>query len=167
MYEHFIKKKYEVEDEDKACTFKSGSGPMRKPRNVVLCGLQGSGRGALAENVAACHDLEVVRPVATAEALEALGQETGRLVILGPEHMDVPDAMTLIPRMGYVFFLMADVPFVIEARKIAEEEERERLAAVFPDLEMRFHALGGLPLSAYRSLEENAAQIAEVLEMCP
>ncbi len=166
MYERFIQKKHEVQEKDKARTFRSGSGPMRKPRNVILCGLEGSGRTPLSEEAAARLGLEIVRPETTGEALAQLAEGEGRLVILGPEHLDIPDATTLIPRRGYVFFLMADVPFLIEARQLAEGEARERLVAEFPEKEMRLHALGGLALSAYRPSEENAAQVAEVLEMC-
>lgn len=166
MYEHFIKKKHEVQEKDKARTFRSGSGPLCKPRNVILCGLEGSGRTPLAEEVAARQGLEIARPEPTGEALAHLAEGEGRLIILGAEHLDIPDAMAQIPRLGYVFFLMADVPFLIEARKLAEGEERERLAAEFPEMEMRLHALGGLALSVYRPIDENAAQIAEVLEMC-
>jgi hypothetical protein len=167
-YEHFIKKKHEVQDEDKAATFKAGCGPESKPRNVVLCGLEGSGREALAQEVAGRFGMEVVHPDPTggADDLARLAEPEGRVLVVGAAHLEAPEAVYRIPGLGRVFFLMADVPFLAESLQLPEGEPREKLAAAFPDLEMRFHALGGFPLSAYRPVEENAAQIVEVLEMC-
>lgn len=164
MYEHFIKKKHEVSEEDKSRTFRPATGPARKPRNVVLCGLEGSGRMALAREVASRLDLDIVMPEKDAEDFAGLAEGEGRLVVVGPEYLAEPEYVARIPRMGHVFFLMADVPFLVQSRRLTDDE-RERLAGEFPELEMRFHALGGFPLSSYRPIEENAAQIAEVLEM--
>lgn len=166
MYEHFIKKKQEVQEEDKVRTYRRGSAPGDKPRNVILCGLKGSGRTDLARETAGRLDMQVAAPdaAAGASALAPFAESGGHVVIIGPEHLQDSESAALIPRLGHVFFLMADVPFLIEAGSVPESEQ-ERFAAAFPDHEMRFHALGGFPLSAYRPLEENAAQVEEVLTM--
>ncbi|TVM36673.1 hypothetical protein [Oceanidesulfovibrio marinus] len=167
MYEHFIKKKQEVQEEGKVRTFKRGSAPAGKPRNVILCGLEGSGRTALANETARLLDMQVAAPDAAdgVSALAPFAESGGHIVIIGPGHLQDSDSAALIPRLGHVFFLMADVPFLIEAQGIPEGEQ-ESFAAAFPELEMRFHSLGGLPLSAYRPVEENAEQVEEVLTLC-
>jgi DNA replication protein DnaC len=121
--DHFVKKRVEVEEPDRAMTFSREAGSARKrarafdpaAENIYLLGLPGSGRKTLAHSLAEEFGLEVVdREAPDAPALEELAGRPGHVVVCRPRDIADPADRERMTAGGRVFCLLVDVPTALE-----------------------------------------------------
>ncbi len=161
----FIKKKQTVGESDRAASFTSGAAaPPKAAANIVLCGVPGSGRDAVAAALADTLGLRLAEVTGTTPqaALEAFAAG-GHVLTVGPEALDSAAVEAALPGLGVVFSMMADAR-LLQSRLDLEEEESRRLAEAAAAAEPRFLALGGVPLNAAWSVADTVAQAVELYE---
>lgn len=164
MTKYLINEQYDVEDAGATKGF--GKGEAREDYadawadtgNIVLIGLRGSGKRALAELLAARTGLPVLVPDSAAQALEVLGGEK-KIVVLSDDLVEDETVQPRIHGSGKVFYLMADSN-TLSARIAggASESEREQvwrdLSARLACLEPAFYSVLHFILQAAQSPEE-------------
>jgi shikimate kinase len=113
QYDHMIKEVAEVEDAEATRTYGRGERREDYPDawadtgRIILVGLPGSGRTALAGLLAARSGLGAVRPVDGGEALAALSGPPA-IIILDDALVADPQIQPRIHGAGKVFYLMVD-----------------------------------------------------------
>lgn len=133
MTKTMINEQYDVDDPNATKAFAKGekredyADAWKDTGNVVLVGLAGSGKAALAKSLSERTGAEVVIPDSVADASQLLGGEK-RIIVLGDALVESPDVQPLIHGAGKVFYLIADSNTL--ATRVAErgqEEDREQL----------------------------------------
>ncbi|BCS90306.1 hypothetical protein [Pseudodesulfovibrio sediminis] len=146
MTKYLINEQYDVEDAEASKGF--GKGEKREDYadawqdtgNVVLIGLPGAGKAALAELLSERAGIEVRVPVDAETAKVALA-EGGRVIVLTDDLVEDAEVQPLIHDSGKVFYLMADTRLLsdrvakrdaIEDRDTLWREMSARLAVMEP-----------------------------------
>jgi len=113
MVKYLINELYEVDDADASRNFGKGerredfADAWKNTGNVILIGLEGSGRRELAELLAARSGQGVIIPDSSEAAVEALAG-SGRIIVLDDALVEDPTVQPTIHGAGKVFYLVAD-----------------------------------------------------------
>ncbi|MEF2229947.1 MAG: hypothetical protein V3571_03380 [Pseudodesulfovibrio sp.] len=113
MEKYLINERVDVEDADASRAFGKGvrredyADTWRNTGNVVLVGLPGSGKAALAVILAGRTGAQVAVPGDAGGAVSALAG-TGSIIVLDDRLVEDPAVRPLIHGAGKVFYLMAD-----------------------------------------------------------
>lgn len=171
MVKYLLNEKYDVEEPDAKRSF--GKGEKREDfadawqdtGNVILIGLAGSGRAALAGLLSESTGLSILTPTNADEAVNALGG-LGQIVVLGDELVEDQNVQPLIHGAGKVFYLMVDSQTL--SSRIAEREgvtDKEQLwrdmSARLAVMEPVFYTALHFILQAAQSPEELLADTRE------
>lgn len=123
--ERFIKKKIEVQEDDKKQVFAKGerredyAAAWKTSDRVFLAGLPGAGRQALATMLAQELGMTVEEP-ADADALRETCAGQPAIVVVRPEFFEDDDLAALMNRSGKVFYMMADAQTL--ANRVVERD---------------------------------------------
>lgn len=133
MTKYLINEEYKVDEPDASRTFEKGerredfADAWQDTGNVILVGLAGSGKTALAALLAERTGLETVTPDTAEDALNML-DEKGRILVLDDALVENADVQPKIHGAGKVFYLMADTrTMAARVAGDASEEEIEEL----------------------------------------
>ena len=113
MVKYFLNETYDVEESDTERSFGKGekredfADAWQNTGTIILIGLAGSGKAALAGLLSEHTGLSVLTPTNADEAVEALGV-FGQIVVLGDKLVEDPVVQPLIHEAGKVFYLMTD-----------------------------------------------------------
>ncbi|WP_419787547.1 shikimate kinase [Pseudodesulfovibrio sp.] len=174
MDKYFINE--EVRVEDSGATRSHGKGERREDYadvwrdtgNVVLVGLSGSGRMALAKALAERTGAPVVVPGNAADAAETLSG-SGTIIVLNDGLVEDPSVRSRVHGSGKVFYLMADSNTLsarvaerdgVEDREALWRECSARLALMEPVFYEVLHFIlqaGGTPESVVEDALEKIA----------
>jgi len=125
MTKHFIKEQYNVEEAEARKGFGSGdkredyADAWKDTGNVVLVGLPGSGKAALADLISKRSGMPVLTPEDAETAKSTLGAQ-GQVIVLTDDLVEDGEVQPLIHGSGKVFYLMADSRIL--ADRMAERE---------------------------------------------
>jgi len=171
MEKYLINELVEVEDADASKTFGKGerredyADAWKNTGNVILVGLAGSGKAALAAILAERTGAPVAEPGDAAAAAEVLAG-TGTIIILADGLVEDPAVRPLIHGAGKVFYLMADSNTL--SARVAEREgapDRETLwrdmSARLAVMEPVFYEVLHFIAPAFGSPEEMAGDALE------
>jgi shikimate kinase len=137
-YDHMIKEIVEVEDAEATKGYGKGerredyADAWRDTGTVVLVGLPGSGKAALARLLAQRTGLDAVCPADAEAAVAALAGEPA-IVILTDDLVEDPAVQPHIHGAGKVFYLMADTR-TLASRVVGDGQDAEQ---VWRDLSAR------------------------------
>ncbi len=140
MTKHFINEQYDVEDADMSSSY--GKGEKREDYadawentgNIILVGLEGSGKAALAEALSERTGLNVVMPGDASNTLNILKGEK-QIVVLKDSLVEDQAVHPLLHSAGKVFYLMVDSNTL--ASRLAERENIEDSEPLWRDLSAR------------------------------
>lgn len=113
MTKYLINEQYDVEEAEVSKGF--GKGEKREDYadawndtgKVILVGLPGSGKGALANLLSEKTGLDICVPASSDAAVKGLGGEKS-IIVLSDELVEAAEVQSLIHGAGKVFYLMAD-----------------------------------------------------------
>lgn len=167
MTKHLINEQYDVQESDAKRSF--GKGDKREDYadawqdtgNVVLIGLAGSGKAALAELVAERTGMDRLTPESAEEAVSALGM-TGKIIVLDDKLVEVPEVQSLIHGSGKVFYLMVDTNLL--STRIAERESLEDREQVWRDMSARLAIMEPIFYSVLYFILQGAMSPEELVE---
>lgn len=140
MAKYLINEQYDVEDSEATKAFAKGekredyADAWQDTGNVVLIGLAGSGKAALAQSLSERTGAEVVTPKSATDAVEYLGKEH-RIIVLDDTLVESPEVNPLIHAAGKVFYLMADSNTL--ATRVAERDHVEDREQLWRDMSAR------------------------------
>ncbi|QGY40819.1 hypothetical protein GM415_12015 [Pseudodesulfovibrio cashew] len=140
MGKYLINEEYDVEEAGATKSFAKGdrredyADAWRNTGNVILMGLPGSGKRALADLLAERTGLPVVAPGDAERAVEALGGEN-RIIILNDTIMEAPTVRPLVHGAGKGFYLMNDSNTL--ADRVAQRDGVEDRDALWRELSAR------------------------------
>jgi len=140
MTKYFINEQYDVQDADASKSF--GKGEKREDYadawqdtgNVVLVGLAGSGKKALADLLGERTGLDVVIPKDATGAVQALGAGP-HIIVLDDALVEVAEVQSLIHGSGKVFYLMVDSRVLSE--RVADRDDVEDRDTLWREMSAR------------------------------
>lgn len=144
MVKYLINEEYVVEDAEARKDFGKGekredyADAWKNTGNVVLVGLAGAGKAALAEILGVNTGHPVVRPATPEEAVDALSG-TGVIIVLDEPLVEAEAVQSLIHGAGKVFYLMADTKLLSE--RVAERDAVEDFDTLWREQSARLAAL--------------------------
>lgn len=125
MTKYFINEQYSVEESEARKGFSSGdkredyADAWKDTGNVVLIGLPGAGKAALAGLISERSGMQILTPGDAETAKGALGAQ-GQVIVLTDDLVEDSEVQSLIHGSGKVFYLMADSRVL--ADRMAERE---------------------------------------------
>lgn len=140
MTKYLINEQYDVAEADTTKAFGKGekrtdyADAWKDTGNVILMGLRGSGKSALAELLAERTELPVVTPSNAPEAIEALKSE-GQVIVLTDDLVENGEVQPLIHGAGKGYYLMVDSNTLSE--RVAERENVEDREMLWREMSAR------------------------------
>jgi len=156
-----IRKRFDVEEEDKTMTFRHGdTAPIGgSSGNLFFLGVDGSGRRELARAAASRLGIAYAE-AATREGLETALSASGQAVaVTDPSLAGDQDLVLAMRDSGKVFLLMS-LPHVLAAR-LGDPSRAEALAADVARYEPSFMSAAHFVLAVDATFQEMAEDVAE------
>nr|WP_321256367.1 hypothetical protein [uncultured Pseudodesulfovibrio sp.] len=140
MTKYLINEQYDVQDADASKGFVKGekredyADAWKDTGNIILIGLVGSGKKALAELLGEGTGLDVVNPKDVTEAVQVLGSGP-RIIVLDDGLVEVAEVQSLIHGAGKVFYLMVDSKVLSE--RVASRDSVEDSETLWREMSAR------------------------------
>lgn len=167
MSERFINEEYMVEESEANKRFAKGerredyADAWKATGRVVLIGLPGSGKQALADQLALQTGLQPLVPGDADQAVAALAGDPA-LIVLDDRLVEDPAVQPHIHGSGKVFYLMADTRTL--ADRLVERGERDDSEATWRELSSRLATMEPVFYSVLHFIIQAAATPQEMVE---
>lgn len=167
MTKILINEYYDVEDAEATKSFGKGekredyADAWKDSGNLVLVGLPGSGKTAVAEVLSERTGQPLVRPSGVEETVRVLGGENS-IIVLDDALVEDSNVRPLIHGSGKVFYLMADSNTL--SRRVAERDGIEDHESLWRDMSARLAVMEPVFYSVLHFILQAAMPQEELVE---
>lgn len=167
MTKIMINEYYDVEDADATKAFGKGekredyADAWRDSGNIVLIGLPGSGKAAMAEILAERTGQPLMNPADAEEAVQTLGGENG-VIVLDDRLVEDQAVQPVIHGSGKVFYLMADSNTL--SQRVAELDGAEDRESLWQEMSARLAVMEPVFYSVLHFILQAAQPQEELVE---
>lgn len=167
MTKYLINEQYDVQDADVSKGFGKGekredyADAWKDTGNILLIGLGGSGKMALADLLGERTGLDVVGPKEAAEAIQVLGSGP-RIIVLEDGLVEIAEVQSLIHGAGKVFYLMVDSRVLSE--RVATRDSVEDSEALWREMSARLAVMEPVFYSVLHFIMQGAKSPDELVD---
>ncbi|BDQ39102.1 hypothetical protein SYK_34620 [Pseudodesulfovibrio nedwellii] len=167
MTKYFINEQYDVQDADASKGFGKGekredyADAWKDTGNIILIGLGGSGKKALANLLGGRTGLVVVAPKGVTEAVQVLGAGP-RIIVLEDGLVEAAEVQALIHGSGKVFYIMVDSKILSE--RVADREGVGDTEALWREISARLAVMEPVFYSVLHFIMQGAQSPDELVD---